>query len=424
MLRKNIFRLPEASNAADADFFAFNTPSGSPARISRANLFKGAGLPTQIKYVSSKADFPAAVGGVITLVANTTYILTLPVNLTGDRIVMAASSSLEGLGLNRSVLSSTGLTGAIVTFTSSTQLTEMAFNIGANQVGARCLGTSVDVNLLCYQVAFITTAATAKGIELPSGSTMGVMLLDTVQTTGTGIGVDIGGAANSIACTNCGYGSATAIVTRSGSVINTRIRNSFVLVENSVFNFISGTTVPNESILFSNCAFSGTASITGINTPDKVKIQECTGPVSNNPSVGTMRMAGNTTATTIGTAGTYTKALGTTAGGTLNRYTHTPNNRLVYNGLQAGLQKVTVIASLTQAGGGNPVVSIGVAFNGTLQVDSTFDSTTDGSGRAEVISTAFITNVQQNGFFELFVTNKTNTSAVTVTQFTMIVEVL
>ena len=74
-------------------------------------------------FVRTKADFPTAVAGVITLVAARTYFLTTTIDLLGDRIVAGANTAIIGGSSQNCGLKSTGLTStALITTTSSLPL--------------------------------------------------------------------------------------------------------------------------------------------------------------------------------------------------------------------------------------------------------------------------------------------------------------
>ena len=62
-----------------------------------------------VVHVEEIGDFPVAVGGVITLAPNTTYVVTKAVDLLGARLVAGGICNLFGLSSEVSFLTSTGL---------------------------------------------------------------------------------------------------------------------------------------------------------------------------------------------------------------------------------------------------------------------------------------------------------------------------
>ena len=76
--------------------------------------------PTYV-LVYSTADLPAAVAGVITLAANTTYVITTTVDLAGARLVCSANTAIIGGSSENCRIKSTGL-GASPLITSAYSL--------------------------------------------------------------------------------------------------------------------------------------------------------------------------------------------------------------------------------------------------------------------------------------------------------------
>ena len=90
--------------AAPARVWVNETGSDTWARVSTS----GSSIPSNFVFVASSADFPAPVGGVITLAASTIYYVTGTVDLLGDRLVSGENTALVGGSSEVSRITSTG----------------------------------------------------------------------------------------------------------------------------------------------------------------------------------------------------------------------------------------------------------------------------------------------------------------------------
>jgi hypothetical protein len=88
--------------------------------------------------VLSKTDFPAAVGGVITLVAGTAYIINGTVDLSGDRLETGGICALFGTSSETAFLTSTGLTAGVALITST-------FTLPMQNLTIKDVDTAIDI---------------------------------------------------------------------------------------------------------------------------------------------------------------------------------------------------------------------------------------------------------------------------------------
>lgn len=109
-------------------------------------------------FVSNAQDFPAPVGGVITLATDTLYTVNGLVDIGSNRIVVPESSYLRGLLSARDGLVST-TSDALVTFTGSDALVQME-NLGLYAPN----GTLIDVTGTPVNLAFTSILGSADGI--------------------------------------------------------------------------------------------------------------------------------------------------------------------------------------------------------------------------------------------------------------------
>jgi len=123
-------------------------------------------------------------------------------------------------------------------------------------------------------------------------------------------------------------------------------------------------------------------------------------------------MAANATATTITSSGTYYKVAGTTTANTLYLFTHT-DNRLTYTGTPTHFFRIMASPISMISAGTNVVVSLKFAKNGTVIGYPSTRKINTGSDVGSA-SCHFGVSLATNDYIELFITNETNTSTVTV----------
>ena len=125
--------------------------------------------------------------------------------------------------------------------------------------------------------------------------------------------------------------------------------------------------------------------------------------------------------TSIAVAGTYVKAAGTTTlSPDAHNWTMPADNRLTYSGTANRVVHLALTVSFTAAGN-NKNIRMRIAKNGATVARSEVQRFV--ATGADVGSTALhhFDNVAPTDFFELFVTNMTDTTNLTVLQFNMFI---
>lgn len=118
-------------------------------------------------------------------------------------------------------------------------------------------------------------------------------------------------------------------------------------------------------------------------------------------------------ATAVAVPGTYYKAAGTTVLGNASNFDMPVDNRLRYTGAASKHMHIVVSASFTTAGVNN-IIGLKVAKNGVL-LDDSIQRRKVGTG-SDIGSTAVHADAQlvTNDYLELWLTNETDTDAVTI----------
>jgi len=373
------------------------------------------GLPNSIVFVDTKADFPTASGGVITLGANITYFITNNIDLTGDRLVGSANTVLIGGSSENCTITSTGLGTGVALFTTewTTPIRHITFKdvdtalaIDGNTNPPVALDWT-GVNFL--NVPNVGTINTCDNWIYSKGAFLNSKGLIFDGTTGT-VGVDNSIFVGSGASGNILELASTATITRR-----------FRLIYSSIVAFGATTgiyidpsaTVPTEGYILDTINFSGGSTYTGgvTYTDNKTRFINCKG-IDNTAEIGNYYMLNNATATTIASSGVAYKILGTTTANTINQKFSHSDNRLTYTGGLIRDFQVSATASLTS--GNNNVIGLYVAKNGVVIASSEMYATTSSGGRAESIACQTILDMEENDYIEIWVENDSSTTDITV----------
>lgn len=389
------------------------------AQINTGNA--NSGYPCLV-FVKDKMDFPASVGGVITLGDNINYFLVETVDLLGDRLVGGVNTVIIGGSSENCFLKSTGLNAntALITSNYSLPLRNFSFTHGT-AVNLDATGNSTAA-LDWFGVNF-TNCANVGIIKSYSNFIMSdCALLDSANMT-------FDGSIGTVGFVNClfsGIAGQKTLNFPSTLTITSRIRaiySSFVAFSGATAIFVSPSAIiPTEAYVLDTINFSGGATYTGGVTylSNTAFFSNCKGIV-NSSAIAQMHFNNNATVSVVGAANTFVKIAGTTIPNAINqKFTHT-NNRLTYSG---GINRSFKIGAVTSVSANNgQIVSVRIAKNGVTLTDSEAQATISANGRFENLKCQTIIEMTTNDFIELFVANNANTN-VTAQELNVIIEAL
>ena len=365
-------------------------------------------------FVSVKSDFPTPSGGIITLLANTTYFITTTIDLTGDRLVCSANTTIIGGSSENCRIKSTGLVSALITSVHSLPLRNITIEsalaldldgdgvttaldwFGVNFTDCAVIGTVKDyTNFIMSDCAFLNS---------------GGMTLD--GTMGTV------GFSNSLF--NCNP-SNTVFILPSTLTITRRFRiiySSFIVLSGETgINVNASAVIPTESYILDTVNFSGGGTyLTGVtHTSNDSLFINCVG-ITNTAVNGQLYMQGNATATTVSATNTFYKVAGTTTASADNsKFSHS-NNRLTCDAVIS--RKYLIQAHLSFSSGANNVCEFGFydSVLATVRTPSKTRSTANATGNAENISFACVVTMGLNDYIEVHCSNTSASSNITVSQ--------
>lgn len=372
-------------------------------------------LNNRFVLVNQKSDLPTPSTGVINLSANVTYYFTNVVDLTGDRLVCGANTTILGGSSENCRIKSTGLT-SVALITSSYSLPIRNITLEAD-VALNLSGDGV------------TTALDWFGVNFTDCNTVGTIanytnfiMADSALLNSQGLTFD--GTIGTIGMSNCLFDcrtSGTAITLPSTLTVSRRFRiiySSFIALSGeTAINVNASATISSERYILDTVNFSGGGTYTtGVTyTDNKALFVNCVG-ITNTSTKGFMYMLNNATDTTIGVSNVnvWVKASGTTTAGTNSKFTHS-TNRLTYNGAFANSFLVTLNATVRSAVS-NQSISVGVAKNGTIIAESEGIIRTVTSNVEQGGSTQAVLEMTSTDYIELFVRNTSSTD-IRVTDF-------
>lgn len=378
-----------------------------------------------IEVINIKADFPASVGGVITLEANKTYVITSDVDLTGDRIVCGGVVNLFGTSSETSFLTSTGLGAGVPLITSIYSL--VLEKITFRDVDT-CLAVDGNTNLVALDWRNVNFS------DIPNVGTINScdnFIYDTGAFLGSQ-GLSIDGTIGTVAFNNSlfgGIGSLGTIITVEPTCTITR---RFRIIYSSVIAFGSTNgidfdalaTVPTESFILDTVNFSGSSQAQYLpsldDTSNDALFINCKG-IRNTAVNGQLYMQNNATATTIAGTSTFVKVAGITTASTDNSKVSHSNNRLT---IDAQInRKYLIQCTLSFNAGNNNICEFGFYDSqlSAVRTPSRTKATANGSGRAESVSFACVVNGELGDYLEVWCANNSAITNITVTDMNFII---
>lgn len=398
--------------------------SDVPKKISYSNFTSSISTSIatgNIIFVTTKSDLPTAVSGVITLAANKTYFFTTTVDLTGDRLVCGANTTILGGSSENCVIKSTGLS-------SSTALITSVYSLPIRNI------TITHGTALNLDGDGTTTALDWFGVNFTDCTTVGTIkdytnfiMQDSAFLNSGGLTLD--GSIGTVGFTQCLFdltSGSTGITIASTANITRRFRiiySSFVALSGETgINVSSSATIGNERYILDTVNFSGGGTyITGVDdTSNKSLFINCVG-ITNTAVNGQLYMQGNATATVVSATNTFYKVLGTTTASSDNsKYTHT-NNRLTNDA--AISRKYLIQCSLSFTSGTGDVCQFGFYDSkiAAIRTPSKTKATANSSGRAENIHMACVVSHILGDYLEIHCANLSSIANITVSDMNFVI---
>jgi hypothetical protein len=375
---------------------------------------------SDVVFVDVKADFPTPVAGVITLEDNVTYFITATIDLTGDRLVGGVNTTIIGGSSENCRIKSTGLAAALIT---------SAYSLPIRNI-------TIEADLaLDLDSDGTTTALDWFGVNFTDCAVVGTIkdysnfiMADSAFLNSGGLTFDgtIGTIGISQCLFNCNSAS-TALILPATLTVTRRFRiiySSFVVLAGETgINVDAGATIPTEAYILDTVNFSGGGTyLAGLDhTSNDSLFINCTN-ITNTAVNGQLYMQGNATATTISVQNTFYKVAGTTTASADNsKFSMNFNNRLTCDAIIS--RKYLIQANLSFTSGNNNVCEFGFYDSqlGTVRTPSRTKSTANTAGRAENVFFACVVTMGLNNYIEIYCTNTSAATNITVDQLNFII---
>lgn len=361
-------------------------------------------------FVTQKSDLPTPSAGVITLAAGVTYFFTDEVDLTGDRLLCGANTTILGGSSENCRIKSTGLTGtALITSNYSLPIRNITIeaNVALNLDGD---GTTTAIDWFGVNFTDCATIGTVKDYS-------NFIMQDSAFLNSGNLTFD--GTIGTIGATQCLFNcntAGTAFILAPTLTVTRRFRivySSFIILSGEKgIDTSPAPTIPDDGFILNYCNFSGGGTyLDGFDYTSIKSLFINNVGITNTSNVGHNYMINNTTNTTIGVpnVNVWVKAAGTTTLGIGNspKWTQPVNNRLLYGGI-ISTEFIYNAVGTVQSATSNLVISVAVAKNGVVQSESEITVRTAVANQPYPFSLQDIVSVSTGDYLEVYVLNTTS----------------
>lgn len=369
--------------------------------------------------INTLSDFPTSVAGVITLAADTDYILGAPLS-TADRFVVSDNTQVSSTSFLHNTLTYTGsatmFTGVDVSFRTNecrfSAPTGTIFNLqhtvaATHQVNFRsivvenCAKWGTFGNCLSVVHSNCAMLAGTDGLSL-TGTNILVDIFQYGQQTAGGagfIGIDLGTSVNTI------------IAIANHQVIST------VAGATGISGLASNGNVPSGSIArVAISAYIGSITpLVGITVDDVRWEFRGNDGIDNTQPDAIVSLTGNATATTISASSTdgtnAVKLAGTWVVESNSHFTADTTGKITYDGEKTLASPIDVHVVIEPSTGTNKDLAIYIAKNGTTITMPGMRARID-AANPQTISTSWQDDIDNGDFYEVFAENQTDTTNV------------
>lgn len=363
---------------------------------------------TKTVVVSSEADFPAAVAGVITLVTETDYLIVNDIS-TSNRFAIAGNTTVRGIASTLITLTYTG-SGNMFTTTagSNAKFNEIGFSCASGALISATGGGTGQVQFVECRVASCDTIGTASAMFVIRF----VQVAFSAITTG---GLTVSGANTALFMDSCYIylNGGTYLTLGAATFDELYFYRQIVLSSAGGTTFLSGAASSaniNAGGLASavDCRINGSATaLSGITTDDSLWNFALNDDIEDTRQDGLLSMQANATDTVIAGVNTPVLVAGTWVVQETGQMTGTTAGRLTSTSGRGAKLPITASLSIAPASGSNKTLSVYVAVNGSVIA---------ASKRTAVVSSTDIASVtlpwqhdlQPTDYIETFVENNTD----------------
>jgi len=414
---------PIMSGAADISPVLKSIVAGSGIAVSQVDdtiviADSGVVASTKTVLINQKSDFPSPVIGVITLEADTNYLLANDINVGTDRFVLQDRTSIQGTGVLNITITYTG-TGALITWVNAeVQLDN--FRISAAN-GSAWDGTNVSGVIRMDNLSI--DACDKIGILTSSGLTsIRVSAVSCIQATTDGL--SFSGSFNA-------FNQNTALMSvDAGSIYDLGTATfEFFTIETIVANVAAGAIGIKGLVDSGNITATGVGRILSssnlgagdpalnIDSTDVRWLFAHNGGLPDTRTDALASLQSNATATVITASSSDGSNAVLVAGVWVadleSRMTATVGGRVTHLPLASERLPVTASVTIEPSSGTNVSLSAYIAVNGVVAVNSKKTASASASAPASV-TIPWQIDFNENDYVEIFVENNDTTANILV----------
>lgn len=369
------------------------------------------GTPQDRVVVNDLSDFPTPVGQVITLAAETQYLIGSDVSLGDNRLVMASNTSVTGSESINVTLTYTG-TGDMFTIINTRNRINM---LGISCAAGRVINFSDNTDSI-FRMNDCSVACATFGLFNSTGTNGTTVRFTTVSPSSmTADGITVTGNWNTWL-----YETSAVNVT-AGELFDFGVATfNEIVLDLILADLGAGTNLIKGAAASANINVGGSAIVTrmltsGAGTPlNGVAPTDARWGFFHNDDIadtrpdGLLSLQSNATATVIAVAGTPVLVAGTWVVERTSQFTGTTAGRLTYIGGRDITLPITGSVTVEPVSGGAVNISVEIAVNGTVIPNSKRTANTS-AGNPISITIPWQEILSTNDFVELFVTNEATT---------------
>lgn len=369
-------------------------------------------LLTRRKFINELSDLPTPSAGVITLAANTQYVLGNDINIGTDRLVLGDNTELRGIGSLPITLTYTG-SGDMITMADVTaRVSHLTISCASGRIyNWSCTAVKI---FRCHDVS--VTACDKIGVFNGVDGIIRFTAFSpaTVTTDGMEFLGDFRSFLYEVSATTVEAGAVWNIGT---ATFDSFIVDTVLLTLNGTSFAIDGTT-GSANINTGGNGLVSRLRISGTGTPlNNVSVDDALWEFRGNDDIadtrpdGLLSMQGNTTNTVIASAGVGVLTAGTFVVERTSQFDGTVSGRLTYKGGKTATLPIAATITIEPAAGTNKEVGAFVAKNGTTIANSKVTTFAD-AGAPGNITLLWQDALDTNDYIEVFLVNETDTTDV------------
>lgn len=358
--------------------------------------------------VSTKSDFPAAVGGVITLADDTVYYIRNDINMGTDRFTLGDNTVIQGESRNVITITYTGTDFLFTTTVNPSAIKRLTIQATTGKMIDCEVGSgnifvmediiyNVDEFGLFNGTGGFCRLSNVSGTVLTNGSTFsgtwaGCIFETTAATINGGVFYDLG-----TAVFDALYIQTHTVSLGAGTTFLSGLTNSGNLSVGSLASVTDGRFTSAGSVL------------SGVSTTDARWQFLLNDGIADTRTDGLLSLQGNATATTISVTGTPVKVAGTWAVELESQMTGDTTGRLTLDTEKDNRLPIGFSLTVEPVSGGTQQVAAYVAINGVAVTNSKRQGSAS-SGNPTSITGLWQADLSPTDYVEVWVANDSGTT--------------